>query len=94
MSTTHYLKCWPKYFAELRSGRKPFELRKNDREFEIGDRLVLEEWDEHTKEYTGAALTGRIDYMTDAPFALRRGYVALGLGPLTAAGERLNGNGT
>lgn len=41
----HELKTWPVYFEALWSGRKRFEVRKNDRGFKTGDRLVLKECD-------------------------------------------------
>lgn len=41
----HKLKILPEHFERVRSGRKRAELRFNDREFEIGDRLELCEWD-------------------------------------------------
>lgn len=46
-------KCWPKYFEEIMSGRKKFELRLADFEINEGDTLILEEWDNNKKEYTG-----------------------------------------
>ncbi len=42
---THRLKCWPGPYREIVSGRKAFEIRKNDRGYVVGDLLVLEEWD-------------------------------------------------
>lgn len=41
----HELKCWPIYFSLLISGAKSFEVRRDDRGFEIGDTLRLREWD-------------------------------------------------
>lgn len=42
---THALKTVnPEYYAVL-AGRKTFELRKNDRNFKVGDRVVLMEWE-------------------------------------------------
>ena len=32
-----------KYFQEIESGRKDFELRKNDRDYRVGDLVFLEE---------------------------------------------------
>ena len=43
--TTHYLKTWPKFFEDVWSGVKRFEYRKNDRNFQVGDMLALEEYD-------------------------------------------------
>ena len=37
----HELKIYPKYFEDVISGKKTFEVRKNDRKFNIGDILIL-----------------------------------------------------
>lgn len=50
----HELRINPKFFAEVRNGNKRFELRKNDRDFRVGDYLALNEWD-------GVAYTGRTE---------------------------------
>lgn len=42
---THELKIWPVFFAAVRNGTKPFEVRRDDRKFEPGDRLVLQEFE-------------------------------------------------
>ena len=52
--TTHYLKCWPIFFFEAASGMKTFEIRKNDRDFRVGDIIVLQYWDPLTKDYNKA----------------------------------------
>lgn len=41
---THDLKCWPEFFDAIADGRKTFEVRKNDRGFQAGDRLVLRKY--------------------------------------------------
>lgn len=59
----HELKSWPKYFEASLHGEKNFEVRKNDRDFQRGDRLTLREWNPDTKEYTGRtlnAIVGRV----------------------------------
>ena len=53
--TRHELKTWPKYFAAVRSGQKRFEIRRNDRDFKVGDILVLREFDPEDDAYTGQA---------------------------------------
>lgn len=49
----HRLKTTPKHFYEVLSGRKNFEIRKNDRKFRIGDFVVLEEFKPIGKKYSG-----------------------------------------
>jgi hypothetical protein len=41
MSKKHELKVWPDYHYRILTGQKNFEVRKNDRDFQIGDTLVL-----------------------------------------------------
>lgn len=45
MGTLHSLKTLPVYFAAVLRGDKTFEVRKNDRNFQTGDTLVLREYD-------------------------------------------------
>lgn len=40
----HELKCYPEYFEALVSGKKSFEIRKNDRGFQVGDYIALNEY--------------------------------------------------
>jgi hypothetical protein len=47
-----YLKCETEYFQAIEKGLKTFEVRKNDRLYEIGDLLYLQ-------EIVGDVFTGR-----------------------------------
>lgn len=40
----HVLKTWLEEFADILSGVKTFEFRRNDRDFQVNDTLLLEEW--------------------------------------------------
>jgi hypothetical protein len=61
----HSLKTWPKGFQAILDGRKAYEIRKNDRNFQVGDELFLREYvPEGEGYYTGAELTVIITYMT------------------------------
>lgn len=42
---THNLKIWPEYLEQVKSGIKTFEVRKNDRDFKVGDSLILRAFD-------------------------------------------------
>lgn len=78
--TRHELKTWPGYYEAVECGEKTFELRRNDRDFETGDVLVLREWDpEHG--YTGRSLERLVTYVlrNAEAFGLRSGFVVLGL---------------
>lgn len=41
---THTLKTWPQYFQAVKDEIKTFELRYNDRQFQVGNRLRLREF--------------------------------------------------
>ena len=81
----HELKVWPEYFEAIASGRKTFEIRQNDRNFQCGDTLVLKEYAPGPDEYTGFAVKRTVSYILngDNPmgfaFGLRTGFVAMGL---------------
>lgn len=53
---THELKTWPGPFTAMWQEQKRFEVRRDDRGFEVGDHLWLREWDPATGEYTGREL--------------------------------------
>lgn len=75
----HSLKIQSKYFADVVSGLKTFEIRKNDRDYEVGDILELEEIDSDF-EYTGNSHYVQVTYITD--YAQQDGYVAMGIAPV------------
>lgn len=73
----HELKIEPKYFEAVKDGGKKFEIRKNDRDYKVGDILVLLEYDKYYEAFTGEKITVEISYMTD--YAQQDGYVVLGI---------------
>ena len=72
----HELKILPQYFEAVVSGKKKFELRKNDRDYKVGDILMLREWD---KDYTGNFVKVKVEYiLQDCPeYGLQNGYCIL-----------------
>lgn len=62
---SHNLKAHPKPFCAVMEGRKPYEIRLNDRDFQVGDWLVLNEWDPDTERFTGRWLSRIVTYMTN-----------------------------
>lgn len=86
--TIHRLKIWPKFFKSVKIGEKSFEIRKNDRDFKVGDILVLQEWSPETDSYTGDVVTKKISYILDGGvFGLECGFVCMAL----AATDDLSG---
>jgi len=78
---THNLKTWPIYFGAVLAGTKTFEVRKADRDFMVGDRIVLNEWDPETGSYTGAQALREVTYiLKGGQFGIEPGYVVMGLG--------------
>lgn len=79
---THELKVWPEFFGPIIEGRKTFEVRKDDRGFQQGDRLYLREYNPYTHTYTTDSAHRRIVYILRNVTGLQDGYVVLGMGPL------------
>ena len=73
----HHLKIRPKYYMDVESGRKTFEIRFNDRGFKVGDILYLEEY--CGRECTGRMLMREVCYIIDDPEFCKEGFVVLGL---------------
>jgi len=85
--TTHELKSWPEFFEPVFKGVKNFELRIDDRKFNVGDILLLREWDDKQRKYTGRSVRRIVTYKLEGlgqgaipPFhGLARGYAILSL---------------
>ena len=78
--TEHEIKCHPEYFHRIVSRQKTFEIRKNDRDYQVGDRLVIREYDPENgwpDHGAVATLIADIVYMTTA--YQQQGYCVLGI---------------
>lgn len=86
MSKVHPLKTWPEFF-EVVGRSKTFEVRKNDRDFKVGDILWLQEWSEK-EGYTGRDRKFTITYLLEGgQFGIEKGYCVMSLGPCYAIRE-------
>ena len=76
----HQLKILPKYFAAVMAGNKKFELRKDDRDYKVGDDVVLSEYDLENKRLTGARKIVEITYvLRNCPeYGLQDGFCIFG----------------
>lgn len=76
---THDLKILQKYFNDILFHGKNFEIRKNDRDYHVGDKLILYEIKD--KKYTGSYITKYISYIHfgSGAYGIERGYCILAL---------------
>lgn len=79
--STHELKLKSSYYNTSLINAKTFEIRKNDRNFKVGDVLKLVEVSSETQEITGKFHCKQITYILDNAEYLKEGYVCLGLRP-------------
>ena len=84
MQKIHELKSWPLFFGMLNGGIKRSEVRKNDRDFELGDELVLREWNPNTMAYSGRVCQMQVINIY-ACQGLEPGYVVMDLTKATPA---------
>lgn len=81
----HSLKISPAYFDAVKNRLKTFEIRKNDRDYKIGDTLTLSEWIPGTYEagsFSGRRVNVAITYILshdEFPDGINEGYVVLGI---------------
>ncbi|WP_028592405.1 DUF3850 domain-containing protein [Paenibacillus massiliensis] len=61
----HQLKINKEFFDPVLKGIKTFEIRYNDRNFNVRDMIFLNEWDPFRELYTGRKVKGEITYITD-----------------------------
>ena len=89
--TIHKLKLNAAYYDDSASGIKTFEIRKNDREFKVGDILELREyvWSglDGKGAYTGSVHWKVITYILDDEEYLHEGYVCLAVSPIAEPKE-------
>ncbi|WP_416692141.1 DUF3850 domain-containing protein [Enterococcus faecalis] len=71
----HELKIKPEYFKAVESGMKKFEIRKNDRDYNLHDLLILQEY--KNGKFTGNKRSVIVTYITD--YAQKDDFVVLGI---------------
>ena len=67
-------------FQATLEGRKGFEFRENDRDFQENDVLVLKEYDPDAAWYTGRSCMRTVSYIIRGPqFGIPAGYCVMSL---------------
>ena len=78
----HELKCWPRQFRATAAGEKMFEIRlEGDRHFEIGDEIILREFDPDTGHFfLGQYIHLKITWIERGPsWGLPKDMVVMGI---------------
>ncbi|HYF89021.1 DUF3850 domain-containing protein [Azospirillum sp.] len=78
----HELKADPTPFSDLVSGRKRAEVRRDDRGFQVGDKLFLCEFDRKAQTYSGRQCCARVTHIQRG-YGLPEGLVVLSVDVLS-----------
>jgi len=99
--TVHELNIAPRWFDAVARGTKPFEVRRDDRGYAVGDVLLLREFAGYSGEwvsglycmepqYTGRSCRRTVTYVLrheDFPAGVPEGYCVLGIQEEATADE-------
>lgn len=77
----HSVKIQMEYYEHIIEGRKRFEVRLNDRDYQVGDTLLLREYNAHTDYCKMGSSRWEIVYV-HCGLGMKKGYVVLGIEPL------------
>jgi len=78
----HELKLQQPFFDDVYFNKKEFEVRKNDRNYKVGDRLKLIEFPSDKPKF----VLKDIKYiLTGGQYGIEKGYVVLGLREISKA---------
>lgn len=73
----HEVKLAAMYYDDVKTGKKTFELRKNDRNYKEGDKLHMLEFKDG--RHTGRTISADIVYLMEEYTGLTEGYCILGI---------------
>lgn len=72
------LKLSKEYFEHVRNGTMNFQVRKNDRNYRVGDTLIFKEYGDKMPHYTGRTTTRIVKYILQGQFGLPNDICVLG----------------
>lgn len=76
----HTLKTDFGLMPDIRNRIKTFDVRKNDREFKVGDTLLLHGWNKKTEKYTDQKIKVEVTYiLPGGQYGIQKGFVVLAI---------------
>lgn len=76
----HRLKSWPAQFCSVRDGVKTAEYRKDDRGVEVGDVLVLMQYDPIRDVFINETIEVKVTHLVRGPsFDIPEGYAVFSI---------------
>lgn len=87
----HRIRQSSKYFDDVLSGKKSFELLKNDCDYKVGDILEMEEF--KNGESTGRMAKAEVTYFLDGFTGIEDGYCILAIAPLKGQQDGVKNEG-
>lgn len=76
----HMLKSTTNHFDAVWNGTKKMETRKADRDFYIGDNILLQEYDPNTDRWSGREILVKVSsILTGTEYGIMPGYVILSI---------------
>ena len=83
----HELKIEYNYIREILAGLKTFEVRRDDRNYQLGDFLYLREYNPETDTYGSIEIICFVSYILRDPAYCKKGFVIMGIRRLSFAKE-------
>ena len=81
---THELKTHRQYFNEIWDRKKLFEVRFDDRNYQIGDTVRLLDYDPDTNTFSDKTIRADISYKLEGGhFGVEKGYCVLSLSQIS-----------
>ncbi len=77
LNKIHQIRLAAMYYDDVASGKKSFELCKNDRGYKVGDTLEMQEFKDG--RFIGRIIRAKIVYMLEEYTGLEEGYCILGI---------------
>jgi hypothetical protein len=75
----HTLKTLTPFFEDIENGLKTFEVRINDRNFKVGDRCILLQWNKAMDCHEKGSIEVEITYILEGgQFGIEEGYIVFG----------------